>query len=57
MIGRRNELEHIESLYSSENFEYLVMYGRRRVGKTTILQEFAENNNAIFYPAQSKNAH
>lgn len=55
MIGRKNELEHIHSLYSNEKFEYLVMYGRRRVGKTTILQEFAEKNNAIFYPAQSKN--
>lgn len=55
MIGRKNELEHIQSLYGSSHFEYLVMYGRRRVGKTTILQEFAQNNNAIFYPAQSKN--
>ena len=31
------------------------MYGRRRVGKTTILQEFARNTNTIFFPAREKN--
>ena len=55
MIGRVEEIRHLEALYKSNSFEYLVMYGRRRVGKTTILQEFAKKNNAIFYPAQAKN--
>lgn len=55
MIGRTEELKHLESLYSSGSFEYLVMYGRRRVGKTTILQEFAKGKNAVFYSAQLKN--
>jgi AAA+ ATPase superfamily predicted ATPase len=31
------------------------MYGRRRVGKTTILQEFARNSKAIFFSGQEKN--
>ena len=43
MIGRKEELDHLKKLYESDNFEFLVMYGRRRVGKTTILQEFAKN--------------
>ena len=55
MIGRIEELDLLESLYNSNKFEFLVMYGRRRVGKTTILQEFAKDKNAIFYPAQAKN--
>ena len=55
MIGRNEELKHLQSLYSSGSFEYLVMYGRRRVGKTTILQEFAKGKNAVFYSAQLKN--
>lgn len=55
MIGRREEIKHLESLFNSKSFEYLVMYGRRRVGKTTILQEFSKNTNTIFYPAQAKN--
>ena len=55
MIGRSNELDVLNSLYESSNFEYLVMYGRRRVGKTTLLQEFAKDKNAVFFPAQEKN--
>ncbi len=55
MIGRKEEIKHLEALYSSNSFEYLVMYGRRRVGKTTILQEFSKNANTVFYPAQAKN--
>ncbi|MCF0114600.1 MAG: ATP-binding protein [Erysipelotrichaceae bacterium] len=55
MIGRVSEYNHLNSLYKSSVFEYLVMYGRRRVGKTTLLQKFAHENNAIYYPAQEKN--
>ena len=55
MIGRSNELGVLNSLYESSKFEYLVMYGRRRVGKTTLLQEFAKDKNAVFFPAQEKN--
>ena len=55
MIGRKEELNHLYTLYNSHSFEFLVMYGRRRVGKTTILQEFAKNANSIFFPAREKN--
>ena len=55
MIGRREELKQLETLYHSNKFEFLVMYGRRRVGKTTILQEFAEKHRVIFFSAQEKN--
>lgn len=55
MFGRKEELNHLNELYSSHNFEFLVMYGRRRVGKTTILQEFARNSHSIFFPAREKN--
>ena len=34
MLGRKEELNHLNELYNSDCFEYLVMYGRRRVGKT-----------------------
>ena len=55
MLGRKEELNHLNELYKSNAFEFLVMYGRRRVGKTTILQEFAEHSNSIFFPAREKN--
>ncbi len=55
MIGREKELGQIEELYNSGRFEFMVMYGRRRVGKTTILREFANRHKIVFYPAQEKN--
>ena len=55
VIGRVDELEVLNSLYNSNKFEYLVMYGRRRVGKTTLLQEFAKDKNSVFFPAREKN--
>jgi AAA+ ATPase superfamily predicted ATPase len=55
MIGRTNELNQLENMYESDRFEFLVMYGRRRVGKTTILQEFASRHDLIFFPCQEKN--
>lgn len=55
MIGRESELEQLENLEKSRYFEFLVMYGRRRVGKTTILQEFAGKHKVMFYSAQEKN--
>ena len=47
MLGRKEELNHLNELYNSDSFEYLVMYGRRRVGKTTLISEFIKNFNNI----------
>ena len=48
MLGRIEELSYSNELYHSDRFEYLMMYGRRRVGKTTLLHEFSKHTNAIF---------
>ena len=34
MIGRKDELEQLENMYLHNQFEFLIMYGRRRIGKT-----------------------
>lgn len=52
---RNNELEMIEDLYKSSKFEFLVLYGRRRVGKTSLLQEFSNRHKTLFFSAQEKN--
>ena len=54
-IGRTTELKLLENMYASDKFEFLVMYGRRRVGKTSLLQEFCKTHKAIFFSAQEKN--
>lgn len=55
-IGRDAELNQLENLYKSPHFEFLVMYGRRRIGKTTILKKFALNHKVLFFSAEEKNS-
>lgn len=54
-IGRQNELSVLDECYNSKRFQFLVMYGRRRVGKTYLLQEFSKFHKTIFFSAQEKN--
>lgn len=48
-VGRTNELNALEEKYQSKQFEMIVMYGRRRVGKTALISEFIKNKSAIYY--------
>ena len=48
-IGRKSELQFLNDAYESEKSEFIVLYGRRRVGKTELLNEFCKNKDAIFY--------
>ena len=39
-------------MYISNKFEFAVFYGRRRVGKTTLIKEFCKDKNAIYFVAR-----
>ena len=54
-IGREKELADLNELYSQDRFQLFVLYGRRRVGKTTLLNEFCRNKDTIFYSAEQSN--
>lgn len=43
-IGRDGELSALQNLYDKNNFQMIVIYGRRRVGKTTLVNKFLEDN-------------
>ena len=43
--GRTRELRSLEELYGYDEFTFAVIYGRRRVGKTSLINEFLERNN------------
>ncbi len=49
-IGRKKELEVLEKEFRRES-GFVVVYGRRRVGKTTLIKEFIKNKKAIYYLA------
>ncbi len=55
-IGRERELETLNSKYSSGKFEFAVIYGRRRVGKTALINEFIKDKDAIFFTGVETNA-
>ena len=40
MIGRKHELASLKSYYDSGRAEFVALYGRRRVGKTYLVNEF-----------------
>ena len=50
-IGRERELGTLEDKYASGKFEFVGLYGRRRVGKTALLGEFAKDKPCIFFTA------
>ena len=48
-VGRSKELKKLQKLYESESFQFAVFYGRRRGGKTTLINEFIKDKKAIYY--------
>ncbi len=54
-IGREKELAELEAMYRTDRFQLFVLYGRRRVGKTTLLNEFCRDKASIFYSAEQSN--
>lgn len=55
-IGRQKELNSLNQLYNSKQFEMAVIYGRRRIGKTTLIDEFIKDKANIFFTAEETTA-
>ena len=50
-VGREDELKSLQKLYNKDGLGMSVIYGRRRIGKSTLITEFIKNKKAIFYTA------
>jgi hypothetical protein len=48
-IGRNKEMDFFESKFRKKSGQLLVLYGRRRIGKTELLREFAKDKIHVFY--------
>ena len=55
-IGRTRELHSLEEVYNKKGFGMTVLYGRRRIGKSTLISEFAKDKKTIFYTATKVSA-
>ena len=53
-IDREYEMETLESEYRRKGSALVIMYGRRRVGKTTLISEFIKDKNALFFLASEE---
>ncbi len=55
-VGREKELSILNNRHKSDKFEFIVIYGRRRVGKTAIINEFIKDKKAIYFTGVESNA-
>lgn len=54
-VGRERELASLNHLYASDKFEFAVIYGRRRVGKTALINQFIKDKKAIYFMGVESN--
>ena len=45
--GREEEIEILERKYQSDRFEFGYLYGQRRIGKTSLIEMYRADHNAI----------
>jgi len=53
-IDREEELRFLEEQYASRDAALVVVYGRRRLGKTTLLERFLQEKPAIYFLASEE---
>lgn len=53
-VGRTRELQSLEHMWERGSFQMMVMLGRRRVGKTTLIDEFADGKRTLYFTARQQ---
>ena len=53
-VDRELEMETLQNEYERDGSALVVLYGRRRVGKTTLISEFIKNKKALFFLASEE---
>lgn len=53
-VNRESELNFLESKYKSNSSEFIVIYGRRRVGKTELMLRFMGNKEGVYFLASTE---
>ena len=55
-VGREKELRQLNRMYAKSGFQMAVVYGRRRVGKTTLIDAFAKDKPTLYFTAQQRSS-
>lgn len=53
-VDRNSELEGLNDLYEKEGSDLFVLYGRRRIGKTTLCKKFSEDKPHFYFLARKQ---
>ena len=53
-INREEELKSLDLAWKSNNSEFFVVYGRRRVGKTELIKKFSKDKKHFYYLAKKQ---
>lgn len=56
-FGRQPELAYLEDLYTGPRFDFVPVYGRRRVGKSELILHFLRNKPALYFLGKQAPAH
>lgn len=54
-VGREKELKSLSDHYQTNEFQFAIIYGRRRIGKTALINEFVKDKKAIYFTAIEEN--
>ena len=53
ITGRKEEQKELRRLYESDSPEFVVVYGRRRVGKTFLIREMFRDSMTFYHTGLS----
>lgn len=53
-VGRERELQTLARMWNRDDFQMMVLYGRRRIGKTALLDEFAARKRTLYFTARQQ---
>ena len=48
-INRKSELKFLEKKYSKKSAQLIIIYGRRRVGKTELIKKFVQKKHGLYF--------
>jgi AAA+ ATPase superfamily predicted ATPase len=52
-VNRKQELGFLERSFESGGFQFIPVYGRRRIGKTELVKQFSKEKKCIYYLADT----
>lgn len=52
MVGRNTERKYLEDCFKKDGNQLVVLYGRKDIGKTSLVREFCKDKKLVYYQAR-----